>query len=654
MQELGPRVSFLTDSLCLLEIHWYTEFACGNSAFQTTGCQLTTAKGVEFDLSALNAVHSTMANETSSTGAPPQIYEYQLQLCSGKELNTLCGRSESASSIRVTQLNAAGECKSLGVGDGTLRFADGVLSMTFTLGDPCSSDFVRTSLVTFVCPEDLQEGDAETEDRLSFISEDACFYNFEWVTSYACSQETSGITDCVFLTSSGGSYNFAPLVGEADKNWVAVDDQAGTACYMLNPCGELKLAHDEGATSEFDYCRERVAPGGCRGASVCRVFINGSTDVIGRFDLQNESMITSVDSNVLTVRGEFPSSVHTAVVHYVCKVGDFTTAPVFVGISNEHFYEFHWTTFAACPSGVQRGENCLVTHKATGYTFNLTSLSSLSLLLENGSYIYNIAVCSKLGEESFCDGVNNSAVCQISKQNANSKKSLGLSSSTLIYEDGTLKLRYTNGSQCHHNGSPRRDTTVLFVCDSTAHTAVAGSVREVDYCSYVIEVRTKLACPPAYQATECIHIDTDGKSYDFSELSRSPNEGNWQARGPDGSIYFINLCQPLNRVTGCSPLASVCRVQTDKDTGHSKYTNIGLASTASFKGAGSSSGGTLGENRIRLTYDFVSLVAACEKLYTTIEFVCSNNTFNTEVSVFSTQSDVYSFTFSSEICTCCY
>ena len=49
-----------------------------------------------------------------------------------------------------------------------------------------------------------------------------------------------------------------------------------------------------------------------------------------------------------------------AVMHYVCKTGDFTTPPVFVAITNDRFYELHWMTMAACPLGIHVGESCTV------------------------------------------------------------------------------------------------------------------------------------------------------------------------------------------------------------------------------------------------------------------------------------------------------
>ena len=66
-----------------------------------------------------------------------------------------------------------------------------------------------------------------------------------------------------------------------------------------------------------------------------------------------------------------------AVMHYVCKTGDFTTPPVFVAITNDRFYEFHWMTMAACPLGIHVGESCTVQHESTGFVTECLCLPGL-------------------------------------------------------------------------------------------------------------------------------------------------------------------------------------------------------------------------------------------------------------------------------------
>ena len=551
--------------------------------------------------------------ETSgSTGTAS--YQYQLQICNGTSINPVCGRnSDSQAPIRVAQIDSehGGICKALGVGDGKIRFADGTLTLTYSLGDKCHSNFARTSVINFVCPEDL--GNATTEVQASqvrYLTEENCFYEFEWVTPLACGSTTSGASDCQFKLQES-NYNFAPLVGSADKNWVAVDDDPSTACFMINPCGELSVTNR--SQSATDYCNNNLAPMQCAGSSVCQILNNGTVLPTGRFNLQNASSFTSVDKNVLTILGSGDAG-RTAVVHYVCKPGDLTTPPVFINETNPNFFEFHWTTFAACPLGVQVGQDCMVTNEATGFTFNLFSLSVVEYGFGGGDYKYEVAVCAELNN-TVCTHTH-SALCQTDKDGR--AVSMGVVNNTLIYADGTLKLHYQNGSKC--STWPHRNSTILFECDINAHTPTIGSIEEADHCQYVVEMQTKLACPPAYRVRECIHFDKNGTTYDFSSLSKTA--GNWETRGPDGSVYYINVCQALNKIGGCSPLSSVCRVrQTDASV---KYTTLGLASSANFTVVHQTK-----KHSVVLTYSFTRANpprGECEVETTSIELVCNSST----------------------------
>ncbi len=602
---------YLDDLLCFIDINWYTTYACGTSAYQSTGCQLTTGGGVTFDLSGLGGKLTTL---TPSSGG--KDYRYEVQICNGTTITTECGQTPPPD-IRLAQFDNE-VCHSLGSGKGKLRYVDGSLSLTYFLGATCHSNFARTSVINFVCPEDVNNASSNAE-AISFLSEENCFYEFEWVTPLACGSSTSGASDCQF-DLSGSSYNFAPLVGTEDKNWVALDARSETACFMLNPCGELAVTED--TMSPTEYCNGRVAPATCLPSSVCEIKTDGTVNRIGSFDLQNASLLTTVDKHVLTVTGQGDAT-HIPVVHYVCKTGDLTSPPVFVEVTNNIFYEFHWTTFAACPQGIQSGSDCMVTHDATGFKFNLSSLSPSMLTFTDDVYSYDIAVCAHVDDTSAChDRDSNTGLCQSQTSGASSKV-LGVANSTLVYADGTLKLHYNGGDQC--KSTPHRNSTILFDCDSNAHKPVVSSVTEVDYCQYVVEVGTKLACPPAYRATECIHFDNQGNSYDFSDLAKLV--GNWQAQGPDGSLYYINVCHPVNLVGSCSPLSAVCRVRNTALLG-TEYANLGLASSAAFKVFHHNE--TEARHSVVLTYNFTRAgvsAGQCDTVETRVEFICNGNIF---------------------------
>ncbi len=250
-------------------------------------------------------------------------------------------------------------------------------------------------------------------------------------------------------------------------------------------------------------------------------------------------------------------------------------------------------------------------------------------------FSYEISVCSSLASNATrCSDPNtpdthDAAVCQIQTSSGSGDKhfKLGEANTTLVYEDGSLKLQYGNGQPCHSGG--HRNSTILFICDSSAHVATVSDVTE-DQCEYVIEVRTKLACPPAVRASECVFFNGN-MSYDFSDLSRSPYQGNWEAQGPNGSVFYINVCQPLNQMVGCSVLSGVCKQTSDSD-GHVTYTNLGPAYGAKFEYKL-----WKGEERIVLTYQNTNTVVgplqenACPKVEAVFELVCNKSAYTSEV-----------------------
>ena len=602
-QEVGPRVSFLDDALCLMEVTWYTSSACQVSAVQSSGCKLRLSTGFSFDLTGLG---SSVRHVTDGP------YTYQLHICGEtSEINTACARPPSPP-LHVAQLKGT-VCTSLGVGSGSLRYVDGSLSLSYSMGDACHSNFARTSVINFVCPEEVGEGEESAKESVKFISEDNCFYEFEWATELACGAKEKE-AQCQF-DLAGSSYNFGSLVSGGEENWVAVDDSKETACFLLNPCGVVVVTEDSYKPEEF--CEHKVAPAECSDSSVCQVLSDGTVRGLGSFQLQNSGSTLSISKDVLSVSTGVVSKRH-AVVRYVCKPGDFASPPVFTGQltgeDSEVVYEFQWSTFAACPQGSQIGRDCSVAQESTGFLFNLSSLSPLQHShTTNGGYEYSIAICNSLNQTGCSE--KGTAVCQ-SKDGHH--KSAGVTSSSLLYADGTLKLHYYNGTACSRDKVPR-NSTLIFECDSTAHTPVVEDVTEVNYCQYVVEVRTKLACPPAYRATECVYVSADGTVYDLSPLSKAT--GNWQASGPDGSLYYLNLCQSLNRVAGCSPLSAACRVHSKTNS----ITDLGLTSSANFS--------TISGHLV-LRYNWSSPGAAggqgggqgaCQVVETLVQFSCSGN-----------------------------
>ena len=628
MQDLGPHIAFHDPSLCLIIISWYTSFACGNVAIQSRGCSLTTQGGQTFDLTGLSS--------RLDLSAPGTNYVYSFQICQGKFGD--CDPSVASNTRVIQKENRI--CRSLGVGSGYLRYADGSLTLTFRNGDSCHSNFRRTSEISFVCPADLENqaghngGGSSRNNSVRFLGEVDCFYTFEWVTEAACGTKESGVASCQFEVPKMGLYDFSPLVGTRDTTWIGVSGDKSYLCFLVSPCGRLSVSGSP-YSSSISYCSSSSssssgsavkAPRECKGASVCAI-MSDAVIPAGLFDLSKSSSIKAVDANVVSVSGRWGNN--TALIHYVCKPGDLASAPIFVGVIDQTVYEFHWKTFAACPRGLTAGSACSVMHQ--GYLFNLTSIPVLHFNTSDGSYSYTLSVCSSLSSRS-SNGCNKDSktstvsMCQLSHANSQYYV-LGRANSTLVYQDGVLKLTYNGGATCHHvTGS--RNTTVLFICDDSAREASISSVTEDD-CTYVVEVRTNLACPAAVRSSECT-FRHGGQTYDFSSLSRSGVQGNWETRGRDGAVYLINVCQPLNFATGCHPLAGVCRVKTDH-RGTITRTNLGMASNATFKFVDDKHGG-----HVQLLYNYAPSEvgdSGCPRWTTIVELYCADSIASAEVSV---------------------
>lgn len=599
-KQLGPSVVFMDDNLCLVVVNWYTSYGCSISAIESSNCQLVTTGGLSFDLSPLK---DRLVEVNTTLGGSARTYE--LQICgSPSSINTDCGRPPSSPAIHVAQFDsdANGVCRSLGQSTGKLRYADRSLTLTYTGGDPCQSNYKRTSVINFVCPKTLKN---TINDSLTFLSEDSCYYQFQWVTPVACGSRVSGGELCN-LKVGNRSYSFTSLALDAGQNWVAVDDEPETACYMLDPCGMLEVTGEK--YSPVQYCERRVAPPTCAQSSVCQIMVNGSAFPLGRFDLGDSATITPVDGHVFSVRTK-DGDRRPSVVRHVCKPGDLASVPVHVGTLSGGTHEFHWASAAACPAGTSVGDDCAVTQEGTGFVFDLSPISAITYNRSDQGFSYEVAICSPVNG-THCDD-RGAGVCQ--QSGAGQYKSAGQYSDTLSYIDGSLKLVYSNGTLCGKSPGARRNSTLVFQCDRFAHTPSVTSVTEVGYCQYLVEVSTKLACPPAFRATECLYVSPEGDKFDFSPLVKT--SGGWQAAGPQGSTVHINLCQPLSGRVGCHPLASVCSMTSGPPAA---YATLGLAGSANF---------TFVLDHVVLRYNFTDPqpgAGQCGVVETMIEFVCSN------------------------------
>ena len=584
---IGPKITFIDGKGCLCTIQWYTSYACGMSAIESTSCVLKDrlTKQTKFDLTELGKNLTTAL----VTGEDADRYSYHFSICSGRGVDIgHCPRDTGGSIVRVSQEYDT-TCHSLGSDPGRLKYADGALTMTYSYGDRCHTNFARTSIINFFCPKDVKDLPANTTSHLRYVEEDNCLYTFEWVTPLACpKEEVEDASDCGFQLGKV-SYSLAQLIPESDTNWLVVGGSKSfnTSCYMISACGGLVLSGEDYKTGS-EFCLAQKAPAVCNGFSVCQVFYNGTGRPLGYFDVTDSSSINTISDGVFLLNstklgGVCPGRKDKAysTMTYVCKPGALVDPPVLIANYDDCVVEFQWQTAVACPLAHYHGElnNCKVKDTRLNYEYDLSSLNITSKLYSHyvKPFNYTLNVCGEVE----CGDSKQVGMCQ---HDSDKVHNAGVANSTLEYENGVLRAVYTGGEKCS-NGKPR-NTTIIFQCD---HSHVGGlvidDVTEV-HCEYEVTALTNLACPPNYRAVECAFQDKLGRQYDLSQLAKE--DFNWEASGTESNnvTYLINVCRPLNKAPGCNPTSAVCEYALPLNGSGSDYKkflhNLGDASTGHF------------------------------------------------------------------------
>ena len=585
----GPRITFIDGKACLCTIEWYTSYACGISAIESTSCVLKDhlTKKTIFDVTELGKNLSAAL----VTGKDASKYTYHFSICSGPGVDVGdCPIDNGGSVVRVSQEYST-SCKSLGSDPGRLKYADGALTLTYSYGDHCHTNFARTTIINFFCPSDVKDFPSNVTSQLRFVEEDNCLYTFEWMTPLACpKEEVSDASACGFDLGDA-AYNLAQLIPAADKNWLAVGGSKSfnTSCYMISSCGSLVIS-GEVYTSGTAYCLSQKAPTSCSGYSVCQIFYNGTGRPLGGFDVTKSSSVHSISDGVFLLNSTklgamCPGRQYKtySTVTYVCKPGALVDPPVLVENYDDCIVEFQWQTAVACPLAHYHSEtnNCKIKDKRLDYEYDLSSLNLTASVYSHtvGAFNYTINVCGGVK----CGDKHGVGMCQ---HDSGNHHSAGSYNSTLEYENGVLKLVYSGGDACH-NGQPR-NTTVIFQCDhSRSGGLVIDEVEEVSHCVYEVTVLTNLACPPNYRAIECAFEGNKGQQYDFSQLAKE--KFNWEASGTESAnvTYLINVCRPLNKAPGCSPTSAVCEYALPTNgsgSDHKKFLHdLGDAVTGHFQ-----------------------------------------------------------------------
>ncbi|KAM9338794.1 cation-independent mannose-6-phosphate receptor [Symphorus nematophorus] len=606
----GSTPKMTAESNCRYEVDWVTEYACHRDYLESHTCKLTSEQhDMSIDLTPLtlsSTDYPYYAHSGPSDG--DESYIYYLNVC-GEIPTKECGEDKFISSCQVKK---NGDVKKVAgrYQNQTLRYSDGDLTLIYPDGTKCSTGFQRMTIINFECNKNASNGGRGTP---VFAGETDCTYYFDWETAFACVKEKE---DLLCRVRDGHKhYDLTPLTrypgSDSNGNWEAVDAQSprSDSRFYLNVCHKVL---------------QSGAAAGCPlNASICAVGKDNKAISLGSFLSSPQKTKIGNDIRLVYTDGQFCINKKTRIqttLTLKCKPGDLESAPILRRISSDGCaYELEWYTAAACVLSKTQGNDCKVEDPQADLSFDLSPLSKANggfYNLTSGRYDYYINVCGPVKAATCPD---KAGACQVET----SSWSLGEANSRLSYYDGLLQLTYSNGSQYNNKQHTLRSTLISFLCDPEAGAGKPEFQTEDNY-TYIFRWYTSYACPE--RPHEC--LVTDPKTldqYDLSSLSRSTSSSNWQAMDLTDTTnlkkYYINICRPINAVSGCDRHASVCQMKYITEQGSPKE-------VVSVSNMGISKRGPIIEGRDRLLLEFTD-GSACESdgqmlTYTTrIHLVCS-------------------------------
>ena len=136
--------------------------------------------------------------------------------------------------------------------DPSIRYADGVLTLVYKGGKPCSNSIRRRTIITFRCDASVDVGEP------TFVEESHCYYYFEWKTRHVCPSRKPGV--CSVVSKDGNTYDLSVLTIVDDSPWLALNERSRAvgSIFLINVCAPLpKIKYRE-----------------CEGAAACEVFMS--------------------------------------------------------------------------------------------------------------------------------------------------------------------------------------------------------------------------------------------------------------------------------------------------------------------------------------------------------------------------------------------
>ncbi|KAG1683720.1 Cation-independent mannose-6-phosphate receptor [Nymphon striatum] len=504
---------------CEYIFYWPTVAACPLQKQIGSGCTVVDPLyGEHYDM---NELH----NMNEDYVAHSENHDYFINVC-GPLVDHGHGNCAGAS---VCQEDSGKNAKNAGMPSSELIFEGGQLTLKYTGGTSnCHKKYKRQSIISFLCDHSIKEKGP------SFITErDDCTYLFEWKTKYACPH--FAVSGCAIMDDQGNGYDLSSISLPDGNHYVSSED---------NP--NLKFV--------INICRTVVPRKGSVDRDTFPIFRDGNLFLI----YEHGDLCKTSDGKNNRMRTE---------ISLICDMDIKENQPVYLGYdSSKCKYSFTWQTRAACPILPETKvlDNCTAINEVTGQKFDLNSLKNEIgyRIRTNDNHIYYINICEKL-KSSPCG--ENSGICQ-EEFIGNNSWNIGNFNSKLHYHKGALILNYTGGAMCHGN-TFQRNAIIEFGCGDSDDTEPTF-VSESGDCTYLFVWRTKWACE---EQINCQTINgKNGTITDLSSLIKSSStitsRSSYHTATSliDNAAYYINVCSPLNSITGvhCPAGAAICRQST--------------------------------------------------------------------------------------------
>ncbi|XP_064475457.1 cation-independent mannose-6-phosphate receptor-like [Ornithodoros turicata] len=527
-----PELLGLQDK-CVYNVKWRTVYACpmAQDSIHDQCSALHPLTGEAIDLSSLKRTTPYTYRSSSSE-------VYKLSIC-GPLSESACGTDVGV----CLEDRRPGAQHNLGLANNQLHFRDGVMFLNYSGGDACpvAVGGRRSSLIQFVCSS---AGYSHLGPQLIHVQND-CTYYFVWHTELAC----QNVLHCA-VKEGGLQFDLSPLILSSGRYTALNVDHPGYV-YYINVCRPLSPVHPYHHLPSAGIIR--VSEDGKTVESLGSVPMEPFNDFQGHVSLLyvNGSRCASNENTSNKAR-----------IIFICDPSSSVEQPSLVDIdADECIFLFEWRTSLVCPhrADVPDGtdKDCSLAVHQHGLRFDLaqlqnkrngspSSLFEVSVPSEEGKFV--IDVCGHLN----MSGCTESSICFLS---ANHQEGYGIQTSTTYY-DGSLKVRYSNGSACTSSEAPFRSAEINFECNHGVGVGAPILVHKYA-CHSTFKWPTSLVC--LEEPKECTVV-SDNDVYDFGLLSSISTL--WNVTDEQGNMYWMNVCHGMKAdksgVQSCSSSAAAC------------------------------------------------------------------------------------------------